>query len=77
MFDIFCTHMYPHAAPMFALATTGGGSFRFNPNLYVLAHPCTQHANQLTHFVPCSPCSRCFRFSYANGKVGLSFFPRK
>jgi len=33
-FDIMCPADYPNAPPKVNLATTGGGSVRFNPNLY-------------------------------------------
>ena len=33
-FDIMCPAEYPNAPPKVNLATTGGGSVRFNPNLY-------------------------------------------
>ncbi|KAL1504725.1 hypothetical protein AB1Y20_008503 [Prymnesium parvum] len=34
VFDIFCPAEYPNVAPKVNLVTTGGGSVRFNPNLY-------------------------------------------
>jgi ubiquitin-protein ligase len=34
-FDIFCPPEYPAVAPKVVITTTGGGSVRFNPNLYV------------------------------------------
>ncbi len=34
IFDIFIPNEYPNTAPLVNLQTTGGGSVRFNPNLY-------------------------------------------
>ena len=33
-FDCFIPLEYPHNPPLFHLRTTGGGTVRFNPNLY-------------------------------------------
>lgn len=33
-FDIFFPHNYPQSPPKVKLMTTGGGTHRFNPNLY-------------------------------------------
>ena len=34
LFDIYCPPEYPNGPPKVNLTTTGGGSVRFNPNLY-------------------------------------------
>jgi ubiquitin-protein ligase len=39
-FDIFCDNKYPQASPKATLMTTGGGSVRFNPNLYACGKVC-------------------------------------
>jgi len=39
-FDICLPSSYPNAPPLVNLATTGGGSFRFNPNLYANGKVC-------------------------------------
>jgi len=39
-FDIYCTPEYPKAPPLVNLQTTGGGSVRFNPNLYNCGKVC-------------------------------------
>ena len=33
-FDIYCPPEYPNGPPLVNLQTTGGGTVRFNPNLY-------------------------------------------
>ncbi len=40
IFDIMCGPSYPSAAPKVLLFTTGGGSVRFNPNLYNCGKVC-------------------------------------
>merc|ERR1711871_1215185 len=39
-FDIYCTNTYPKEPPKVNLQTTGGGSVRFNPNLYNCGKVC-------------------------------------
>lgn len=39
-FDMHCTDKYPAAAPAVRLLTTGGGTVRFNPNLYKCGKVC-------------------------------------
>eukprot|EP01114_Cavostelium_apophysatum_P004652 TRINITY_DN1498_c0_g2_i1.p1 TRINITY_DN1498_c0_g2~~TRINITY_DN1498_c0_g2_i1.p1 ORF type:complete len:1661 (-),score=558.77 TRINITY_DN1498_c0_g2_i1:26-5008(-) len=39
-FDIYCPPDYPHNPPLVNLQTTGGGSVRFNPNLYNCGKVC-------------------------------------
>jgi baculoviral IAP repeat-containing protein 6 len=39
-FDIYCPPEYPKAPPLVNLQTTGGGSVRFNPNLYNCGKVC-------------------------------------
>lgn len=39
-FDCFIPLEYPHAPPLMNLRTTGGGSVRFNPNLYNCGKVC-------------------------------------
>ena len=39
-FVINCPENYPHAPPRVKLMTTGGGSVRFNPNLYANGKVC-------------------------------------
>ena len=39
-FDIFCDNKYPNDSPKMNLMTTGGGSVRFNPNLYACGKVC-------------------------------------
>ena len=39
-FDIFCDNNYPRDPPKMNLITTGGGSVRFNPNLYACGKVC-------------------------------------
>jgi len=39
-FDIFCPSTYPNTPPKVNLQTTGGGSVRFNPNLYNCGKVC-------------------------------------
>lgn len=34
MFDIYFPSQYPNCPPLVNLETTGGGTVRFNPNLY-------------------------------------------
>ena len=33
-FDVFCPAEYPAIPPLVHLETTGGGTVKFNPNLY-------------------------------------------
>ena len=40
VFDILCPAEYPNVAPKVNLLTTGGGSVRFNPNLYNCGKVC-------------------------------------
>jgi baculoviral IAP repeat-containing protein 6 len=40
IFDILCSSDYPNSAPKVNLCTTGGGSVRFNPNLYNCGKVC-------------------------------------
>ena len=40
VFDILCPSEYPNVAPKVNLQTTGGGSVRFNPNLYNCGKVC-------------------------------------
>ena len=40
IFDILCPSDYPNVAPKVNLQTTGGGSVRFNPNLYNCGKVC-------------------------------------
>eukprot|EP00966_Prymnesium_polylepis_P308737 7134428-Prymnesium_polylepis.1 len=40
VFDILCPAEYPNVAPKVNLQTTGGGSIRFNPNLYNCGKVC-------------------------------------
>ena len=40
VFDAFCPVEYPNCAPKFNLQTTGGGTVRFNPNLYNCGKAC-------------------------------------
>jgi baculoviral IAP repeat-containing protein 6 (apollon) len=40
LFDIMMPNTYPNNSPKFNLATTGGGSVRFNPNLYNCGKVC-------------------------------------
>eukprot|EP01114_Cavostelium_apophysatum_P004651 TRINITY_DN1498_c0_g1_i1.p1 TRINITY_DN1498_c0_g1~~TRINITY_DN1498_c0_g1_i1.p1 ORF type:complete len:1151 (-),score=363.17 TRINITY_DN1498_c0_g1_i1:73-3525(-) len=39
-FDIYFPHVYPDGPPLVNLQTTGGGSVRFNPNLYNCGKVC-------------------------------------
>eukprot|EP00743_Colponemidia_sp_Colp-15_P003750 GILK01004046.1.p1 GENE.GILK01004046.1~~GILK01004046.1.p1 ORF type:complete len:1912 (-),score=378.64 GILK01004046.1:123-5405(-) len=39
-FDIFCDDSYPQTSPKVNLETTGGGTIRFNPNLYNCGKVC-------------------------------------
>lgn len=39
-FDCFIPLEYPHTPPLMHLRTTGGGSVRFNPNLYNCGKVC-------------------------------------
>lgn len=39
-FDVYCDNKYPQASPKATLMTTGGGSVRFNPNLYACGKVC-------------------------------------
>lgn len=39
-FDLFCDNKYPMESPKMNLMTTGGGSVRFNPNLYACGKVC-------------------------------------
>jgi baculoviral IAP repeat-containing protein 6 len=39
-FDVMCPSDYPNRAPKVNLATTGGGTVRFNPNLYNCGKVC-------------------------------------
>jgi len=39
-FDIYCPSEYPKGPPLVNLQTTGGGSVRFNPNLYNCGKVC-------------------------------------
>jgi len=39
-FDIYFSQQYPNTAPLVNLQTTGGGSVRFNPNLYNCGKVC-------------------------------------
>jgi len=39
-FDIYCPADYPEVAPVVNLQTTGGGTVRFNPNLYNFGKVC-------------------------------------
>ncbi len=39
-YDIFCDNNYPREPPKMNLITTGGGSVRFNPNLYACGKVC-------------------------------------
>jgi len=34
LFDVFFPEAYPSVPPLVQLVTTGGGTVRFNPNLY-------------------------------------------
>lgn len=40
LFDVYCSPEYPRSSPNVNLATTGGGSVRFNPNLYNCGKVC-------------------------------------
>lgn len=40
LFDVYCGPSYPRKPPLVNLATTGGGSVRFNPNLYANGKVC-------------------------------------
>ena len=40
LFDIFCDEQYPNKPPQVKLLTTGGGTVRFNPNLYANGKVC-------------------------------------
>merc|ERR1719359_1606943 len=40
IFDVLCPSDYPNVAPKVNLQTTGGGSVRFNPNLYSCGKVC-------------------------------------
>lgn len=40
LFDIYCPPSYPNTSPKCNLMTTGGGSVRFNPNLYNCGKVC-------------------------------------
>ena len=40
IFDVLCPSDYPNVAPKVNLQTTGGGSVRFNPNLYNCGKVC-------------------------------------
>eukprot|EP01122_Echinamoeba_exundans_P017354 TRINITY_DN911_c4_g1_i1.p1 TRINITY_DN911_c4_g1~~TRINITY_DN911_c4_g1_i1.p1 ORF type:complete len:3990 (-),score=695.43 TRINITY_DN911_c4_g1_i1:1688-12457(-) len=40
LFDIYCPPEYPSIAPVVNLQTTGGGTVRFNPNLYNCGKVC-------------------------------------
>lgn len=40
VFDIYCPASYPNTPPKLRLRTTGGGCFRFHPNLYHTGHVC-------------------------------------
>lgn len=46
-FDIFFPHNYPQSPPKVKLMTTGGGTHRFNPNLYAgeMARTFEEHAH--------------------------------
>lgn len=39
-FDLFCDNKYPNDSPKMNLMTTGGGTVRFNPNLYACGKVC-------------------------------------
>jgi ubiquitin-protein ligase len=40
VFDVFIPNEYPNVPPMVKIITTGGGSHRFNPNLYANGKVC-------------------------------------
>jgi baculoviral IAP repeat-containing protein 6 len=40
IFDVYFPSMFPDIAPKINLQTTGGGTVRFNPNLYVDGKVC-------------------------------------
>ena len=40
VFDIFCPAEYPSIAPLVHFETTGGGTVKFNPNLYADGKVC-------------------------------------
>lgn len=40
LFDLYCPPAYPDSPPLINLCTTGGGSVRFNPNLYNCGKVC-------------------------------------
>lgn len=40
IFDIYCPHDYPKGPPLVNMQTTGGGTVRFNPNLYNCGKVC-------------------------------------
>ncbi|XP_049832640.1 baculoviral IAP repeat-containing protein 6-like [Schistocerca gregaria] len=59
IFDIFLPMQYPHVPPMVKLCTTGGGTVRFNPNLYACGRVClsllgTWHGLQGEAWLPTS-----------------------
>lgn len=59
IFDIFLPTQYPHVPPMVKLCTTGGGTVRFNPNLYACGRVClsllgTWHGLQGEAWLPTS-----------------------
>jgi baculoviral IAP repeat-containing protein 6 len=44
-FDVFCPETYPNAPPQVHIKTTGGGRYRFNPNLYADGKVCLSLLN--------------------------------
>lgn len=40
LFDLYCPPSYPQVPPKVSLMTTGGGTVRFNPNLYTDGYVC-------------------------------------
>eukprot|EP00013_Stygamoeba_regulata_P010064 CAMPEP_0177675352 /NCGR_PEP_ID=MMETSP0447-20121125/27146_1 /TAXON_ID=0 /ORGANISM="Stygamoeba regulata, Strain BSH-02190019" /LENGTH=214 /DNA_ID=CAMNT_0019183715 /DNA_START=246 /DNA_END=887 /DNA_ORIENTATION=- len=40
LFDMYCTSSYPAEPPKVSIRTTGGGTVRFNPNLYANGKVC-------------------------------------
>lgn len=44
-FDIFCPSNFPNEPIKVNFQTTGGGAYRFNPNLYDTGHVCLSLLN--------------------------------